>query len=151
MEFSYEYYKSTTFTWPLIGCIAFGLIGILVFINLCINVKCISNIKKIMNILLLFVIVFGLICNLFHFSYGYKIPLDKKDDAIIAEGEISSIKKAFGSPYYKMENINTNGFLINVSGEIYYIMYIGDIEIGDKVELKYLPKSKIVLSINKKQ
>ena len=26
-------------------------------------------------------------------------------------------------------------------------MYIGDIKIGDKVEVEYLPKSKVVLSI----
>jgi hypothetical protein len=29
-------------------------------------------------------------------------------------------------------------------------MCIGDIKIGDKVEVEYLPKSKVILSINEK-
>ena len=49
---------------------------------------------------------------------------------------------------YKLENINTCGYYINISNEKYYIMYTGELEIGDKVEFEYLPNSKIILSIN---
>ena len=41
-------------------------------------------------------------------------------------------------------------YYIYIEGQEYYIMCIGDIKIGDKVEVEYLPKSKVILSINKK-
>lgn len=159
MKFSFEYYMNNTFIWPLIGCVLFGLISVLILISLIKDKKERDkkerdkkerfDKKSIINIIIFVVFVFGLVCNAIHLSYGYKIPLDKKEDAVIKEGEVLYISKAFGSPLYKLENINTRGYYINISNEKYYIMYTGELEIGDKVEFEYLPNSKVVLSIER--
>lgn len=147
MKFSFEYYRNNTFIWPLIGCVVFGLISVFILISLIKDKKECFDQKSIIDIIIFVVFVFGLVCNAIHLSYGYKIPLDKKEDAVTKEGEVLYISKAFGSPYYKLENINTCGYYINISNEKYYIMYTGELEIGDKVEFEYLPNSKVVLSI----
>ena len=38
---------------------------------------------------------------------------------------------------------------VHIGNERYYIMSIGDLEVGDEVVFEYLPKSKIILAINK--
>ena len=59
--------------------------------------------------------------------------------------------KTYGINKYSYNNdVNSFARHISIDGEVYYIMYIGDIKIGDKVEVEYLPNSKIILSINKK-
>lgn len=58
--------------------------------------------------------------------------------------EIEDTKQTFKLSY-QGKRVNPNYIVID--DEEYFIMYIGDFDVGDTVEITYLPKSKVVLEI----
>ena len=57
--------------------------------------------------------------------------------------------KAYGNNKYVYNNKAVFAQYIIIDGEKFYIMYTGDLEIGDEVTFEYLPKSRIILNIYK--
>ena len=79
---------------------------------------------------------------------GIYLPKEKEDDAIILQGEISEIKELsryeFPNPtkYHELRGIQ-----FTVNGVECAAPIKGSLEVGDTVEVVYLPKSGYVLSI----
>ena len=147
MSFSYDYYMANTFTWPLIGCIIFGIIIIGSLVKIFVKPKSLFNLENLMNFLLIIVFMFGLVTNLGHLSYGYKIVLDEKDNVATIEGDIEKIEENIYAPLYKLDGGNSRGHTIYISGESYYIMSAKDLSVNDNVEITYLKNSKFILEI----
>lgn len=78
------------------------------------------------------------------------LPSEKETDKIVCYGEVHSFEKTYGINKYTYNGENSFAYYIFIDDEKYYIMHIGDIKVGDKVEFEYLPKSKIILSIYQK-
>ncbi len=80
---------------------------------------------------------------------------NQKNDALKVTGIIEKIKELRNPFVYnykyvrrEYETNNCNAQLITISGKKYYFMIKGNLKIGDKVEITYLPKSTIVLEVN---
>ena len=84
------------------------------------------------------------------FKHGMYLLNEKETDKISCSGEVHSFEKTYGLNKYTYNGENSFAYYISIDGEKYYIMHTGDIEVGDKVEFEYLPKSKIILSIYQK-
>lgn len=146
MKYSYEYYKSNTFTWPLIACCICVIMLISVLVGL---IKGRDNFKLI-YIPGIIVLVALLISSSIMLSYGYKLALDEKDDIQFVEGKIEKIDKVINSPVYKLEDGNSKASIIYISGQRYYIMSDRQISINDEVEISYLENSKFIVEIKVK-
>lgn len=77
-----------------------------------------------------------------------KIILDNEHNLNTMNGEISNVSDVALPPKYYIDGSRVWPKLIEIDGETYYIMTIGDYEIGNKVIIEYLPNSNIVISIN---
>ena len=151
MKFEYNvYFKVLVIASVFI--MTFSIIGILINIILLIkNNGFIKFDKRIMNYfisIIIFVFLFSI--GFGPFKHGIHLITEKETDKISVIGEVDCIKKTYGINKYSYNDVNSFARHISIDGEVYYIMYIGDIKIGDKVEVEYLPKSKVILSINKK-
>ena len=152
MKFEYNvYFKVLVIASVFI--MTFSIIGILINIILLIkNNGFIKFDKRIMNYfisIIIFVFLFSI--GFGPFKHGIHLITEKETDKISVIGEVDCIKKTYGINKYSYNNdVNSFAHHISIDGEVYYIMYIGDIKIGDKVEVEYLPKSKVILSINEK-
>lgn len=82
-----------------------------------------------------------------HFSLIH----DKEEQVIETSGTIT--KMYFDRYHMKMyyENEYVNPMYIVISDKTYYIMTIGDFEVGDEVTIDYLPKSMIIMNIETKE
>ena len=152
MIFEYnDYYKVLVIASILI--MTFSLIGIL--INIILLIKNNGYIKfdkrKIRYLVSIILLAFLFSLGAVPFKHGRHLITEKETDKINVIGEVDFIKKTYGINKYSYNNdVNSFACHISIDGEVYYIMYIGDIKIGDKVEVEYLPKSKVILSINEK-
>ena len=151
MKFEYnDYYKVLVIA--SIFIMTFSLIAILINIILLIkNNGYIKFDKRIIKYLVsIIVLAFFFSLGAAPFKHGRHLITEKETDKINVIGEVDRIKKTYGINKYSYNDVNSFARHISIDGEVYYIMYIGDIKIGDKVEVEYLPKSKVILSINEK-
>ncbi len=81
----------------------------------------------------------------------FSLVLDNENKTETISGEILSIEEAEPRAKIKFEGEYTYQKHITINGEEYYIMTIGDFEIGDNVSIVYLPHSKIILSIQEEE
>ena len=83
------------------------------------------------------------------FTHGIHLSSEKETASVISCGEITRCYKAYGLNKYVYDGKNCFAHYVFINNEKYYIMYIGDLEVGDSVSFEYLPKSKIILNIKK--
>lgn len=153
MKFDYDYYKRTLFSFPLIMIIIFIFLLLIMLIFTIVNrKKVIENklLSLITYILLFGFIFFGLIDSIGHLKYGINLNTESPKNALIIKGEIERIeelKNPFTHGYKIAPNGKINAHIITISEKEYYFMTKGDLQVGDCVEIKYLPKSTIVLEV----
>ena len=82
------------------------------------------------------------------FKHGIHLTYEKENDKIEAVGEVTKIEKIYGISKYVYNDQNSFPCYVFIDGEEYYIMHIGNLELGDVVKIEYLPNSKIILSID---
>lgn len=141
----------------LIGCI----IGIFMFKKYLVSEGKIKGIIKVVGIVLaLCISVFFITYSFSHLCYGINLINEKPNDALIVVGKIEEIKELrnpLPHDYIYISNYIPDDYsieeryahLITISDKQYYIMIKGDLQVGDYVEIKYLPKSTIILEINR--
>ena len=150
MQFDYsQYYKVLT-----IGSL-FYMVFFLVFILIIMFSSFKKNgqtvtFKNVIRFLKthILVILFSLFIIIPSFKHGIHLFTEKEQDAIGDMGTITKITRTYGNNKFTYED-NHSAFssYVYIDGEKYYIMYIGDFNVGDEVEFEYLPKSKVILSI----
>ena len=150
MQFDYsQYYKVLT-----IGSL-FYMVFFLVFILIIMFSSFKKNgqtvtFKNVIRFLKthILVILFSLFIIIPSFKHGIHLFTEKEQDAIGDIGTITKITRTYGNNKFTYED-NHSAFssYVYIDGEKYYIMYIGDFNVGDEVEFEYLPKSKVILSI----
>ncbi len=151
MQFDYsQYYKVLT-----IGSL-FYMVFFLLFILLIMlsdfkkdgQTVTLKNVSKFL-ITHVLVICFALFIIVPSFKHGIYLFSENEQDAINDVGTITKITRTYGNNKFTYEDKhNVFSSYVYIDGERYYIMYIGDFNVGDEVEFEYLPKSKIVLSID---
>ena len=92
--------------------------------------------------------LFFLFVFLLPIKQGIHLINEKENDKVKTMGEITEIRKTYGLNKYTYEGHVTYASYVYIEDERYYIMNIGEYKVGDVVIIEYLPKSKIVLSIN---
>lgn len=157
MKFRYNYYRKTLLIVPL-------FVIILILVMLFILSISIFNGNNFTNLYLSKIII--LLClsislseffidSIGHLKYGIFLLVQKPINSLKTTGEIEKIKE-LKNPFvhnYKYarrdyETENSNAHLITISGKKYYFMIKGELKVGNKVEISYLPKSTIVLEVN---
>ena len=103
------------------------------------------TVKFLLGIITSIVIIYFLCYPLIH---GIHLISEKASDKIESNGIITEITNAHGIDKYMYDNHVTYASYVYIDNERYYIMHIGDFKVGDEVSFEYLPKSKIILSIN---
>ena len=83
-------------------------------------------------------------------NHGVHLLQEKEADKIEGVGKITAIERTHGYNKYIYDGKATFASYVFINNEKYYIMCTGDLEIGDEVVFEYLPKSRIVLSIDEK-
>ena len=155
MQFDYsQYFKilvwgSIFFAVFILSIMLINTIRFLIAMNKCDNEE---EKKKIFGNMMcgcIFAIAFALFISVPSFKHGVHLFTEKEDSAIVETGTITSIKGTFGNNKYSYEDKhNVFASYVYIDGEQYYIMFIGDFKIGDEVTIEYLPKSRIILSID---
>lgn len=99
------------------------------------------NLWQSIAVFCLFIIPFSIQSNIY-------LLFDNQGDVKTKIGYIEEIKfvRFQSKMYFEGELVHPN--YITIEGEKYYIMYIGEFQTSDKVILEYLPKSKIIMSID---
>ena len=100
------------------------------------------------TVLSMFVLLFLIIMFVFPLKHGIYLFDEKENDKVQGSGTITEIAETYGNNKYVHDNQNVFAAYVYIDGEQYYIMYIGDFEVGDEVVFEYLPKSKVILSID---
>ena len=151
MNFDYEYYYRVCFVIPIFVAIFFSCLVILFIMP---NIKSLISNKfnwksAVTDISFCIAFLFLLRINIGILSFGgIYLPKEKKEDAIILQGEISEIKELsryeFPNPtkYHELRGVQ-----FTVNGVECAAPIKGSLEVGDTVEVVYLPKSGYVLSI----
>ena len=110
----------------------------------------ITTLKNVVRFLIshISVISFAIFMVVPSFKHGIYLFTEKESDALVNSGTITDITATYGNNKFNYENKHsTHSSYVYIDDDKYYIMYIGDFNIGDEVEFEYLPKSKIILSI----
>ena len=157
MKFDYKYLKNDLCIMEIIMLV----IGI--FIIVCYLVHIFNKLffvnnkakKIVICIFSLIVSSFFLIHSITHLKYGIYLLAEKPVDALTLQGKIVEIKEIrnpfthdYKYAYRDYGVLNTHAHLITILDKQYYFMIKGDLQVGDNVEIKYLPKSTIVLEVN---
>lgn len=148
MKFDYnEYYKILLIASTCI--ILFSIIAILV--STIVYRKNIFSVKfdtKLLKyIVSIAVLVFFFSIGVLPFRHGIYLINEKESDKIECTGEITGFEKVYGNNKYVYNEKSTFAYYVFIDNEKYYIMHTGDLKVGDTVEFEYLPKSRIILSI----
>ena len=118
------------------------------FVSILVAIKKIKTWNKIdylKNILGYALLIFLLWAHIGHLKYGFPLIKENYNHSLIVEGKIEDIKiLKYGPRFIKADD----SYLITILGKKYYIMSSKNLEIGDYVEISYLPKSTIVLEVN---
>lgn len=155
MIFDYDVYLRNICSVPIfdIGWSLFAfLVGIVVFVCLIILKKkkeiCIALVALLLSIIFLPFNNRNDIINLQ--NGGIYLIEEKEDDAISKTGIIENIvEPSERFPQFKgyYEGKYKYGADITISGEVYLAIDSGNFELGDRVTITYLPKSRVILSI----
>lgn len=156
MEFSYDIYHRIDFVVPLIGAI---------FSSTLLAVNIVSQFREIKHgkvttetLLLMFVTiaigVFLVVSNIkVLVQGGIYLCTEKESDAIVAHVVIDSIDQYGALDNHKYGGIDSDdsafGVKITAGGDYYNAVSSGDLKPGDAVLITYLPKSRVVLRIDK--
>ena len=145
MKFSYEGYKRGLFIIPLIIvtiCLVILFVSILVTIK---KIKTWNKIDHLKNILGYALLIFLLWAHIGHLKYGFPLIKENYNHSLIVEGKIEDIKiLKYGPRFIRSDD----SCLITISDKKYFMMSSKNLEIGDLIEIRYLPKSTIVLEVN---
>ena len=177
MKFDYEYYRRVLFWVPLGALIFFtfcilGTIVIAFIIKKPFNADWMSSSlketlynfcgKKIVKLIFVFLMSLFFLTNMYapigRLKYGIFLRDETPKDALITKGKIEDIKiiknpsthtykSIKGENFEKYTPLECDAHLITISEKEYYFMIKGDLQVGDYVEIKYLPKSTIVLEV----
>lgn len=142
MEFNIKQYIAAMFIFEL-SIICIFIIIIVFQIILSLYLKQFKT-NTFLTLLLLCVIL-TLYLILGSFSRGVKLLTEKKDDIVVIEGTIQGISNTIDR--YTYENKTVFASYIYIDNEKYYIMYRGDLNIGDKITIYYYSKSKVILKV----
>ncbi len=83
-------------------------------------------------------------------KYGIFLLLEKESDVKTMTGKVENVYNShFTCAYYIYKGHKTHTKVVVVNGIKMYFMSIFNLRVGDIIEVKYLPKSKIVLEANK--
>lgn len=93
------------------------------------------------------IISFILLCMISIRHMNKDLLFEKESDSRNTNGVITNIEPANAD--FKLYKDGSRIFpdYITINNVRYYIMDIGEFEVGDQVDITYLPKSKIILSI----
>ena len=82
---------------------------------------------------------------------GFYLSMEKEWEAKQTGGIIEDVKEVslVNKGYPDNDNHYSRGTVVIVEGQRFYMMTSGNLKIGDRVIVKYLPKSKYVLEIEK--
>jgi hypothetical protein len=106
-----------------------------------------KNVSKFL-ITHILVISFAIFMVVPSFKHGIYLFSENEQNVISDVGTINNITNTYGNNKFTYEDKHsTLSSYVYIDGERYYIMYIGDFNVGDEVEFEYLPKSKVILSI----
>lgn len=141
MVFEYNVYFHHLFTWGLVPFI----VGLMLIVG-----AFVPNVDK--GILTCLVVlaagIFFVYLGVARLKHGIPLLHEKEDAKIECVGEITSFQDTGRNEKNSYQGKTTFACYVFIDGEKYYIMYKGDLEIGDEVRFEYLPKSKIILSID---
>ena len=148
MRFDYNQYFKILFTASvciMVSAIVAITIATVVFVK---THKTIQFDSKLMGFIVQIIMLFFLFSiAVFPFKHGFHLVEEKESDKIEYSGVITNITRTYGQNKYFYENKNVFASYVYIDNEQYYIMYIGDLEIGNEVKFEYLPKSKVILTI----
>ena len=147
MIFDFNYYLNAGLINPIIigAFILFALLSSVISVYKTIRLAAFEKSSLLKDIVMIFGFILLLSINIVRLSDGgFWLLFEDESDSIITHGEISSIEEI---STMRFPNINGYGKEITIDDEQYISMHFDEYEIGDYVEIRYLPKSKYVLSI----
>lgn len=147
MIFDFNYYLNAVLINPIIigAFILFALLSSVISVYKTIRLAAFEKSSLLKDIVMIFGFILLLSINIVRLSNGgFWLLFEDESDSIITHGEISSIEEI---STMRFPNINGYGKEITIDDEQYISMHFDEYEIGDYVEIRYLPKSKYVLSI----
>ena len=148
MQFELKSYCNVTLIWTLIF-LAFCTVDTMIYVIIFFKKHSLGVNKQTA----IFLLNIAVSCFIIHFLsaplvHGIHLINEKENDKVEACGIITEIKDTHGIDKYMYDGHVTYASHVYINDERYYIMYIGDYEVGDEVTFEYLPKSKIIMSIN---
>lgn len=147
MIFDFNYYLNAGLINPIIigAFILFALLSSVISVYKTIRLAAFEKSSLLKDIVMIFGFILLLSINVsVLWSGGFWLLFEDESDCIITQGEIFSIEEI---SMMRFQNINGYAKEIVIDGKKYISMHFDDFEIGDYVEIRYLPKSKYVLSI----
>lgn len=147
MKFSFDLYKKATLIWPLISCII-GLILIISAIIFMIISKSGYKTKIIQSSTYILVAIYLIIFNAPVLKYGIHLFNENPESSLVITGTIDEIQSYSKSPKYTLEDRIAFASIVTIDDETYYFMYAEEIDVGEYIEIVYLPNSHIVLEYN---
>lgn len=147
MTFNYNDYFVGIFFIPLILIV----FSVLIFSVCLIYVFKYKALKERNSTLRLFVFtVFALIALISGLNQvNYMIYYDTESDTQQYVGEVTKISDVSYPPRFFYNDEIVSPKFVYIDSQEYYIMYIGEIEVGDIVTIDYLTNSKIILEIKR--
>jgi len=147
MIFDFNYYLNGGLISPIIivSLILFVLLSSVISVYKTIRLGIIKKSSLLKNLVIIIGFLLLLSINIVRLSNGgFWLLFEDETDSIITHGEISSIEEI---STMRFPNINGYGKEITIDDEQYISMHFDEYEIGDYVTIRYLPRSKYVLSI----
>ena len=157
MQFLYHQYLMTSLIFPLfiIGIALVGIIPELFQMNYAIfHNHTYQSMHFVRTLSVLLISGFFICIGTSRLMYGgIHLIYERESDAVVVHGQIESIEEldilAFPSLNCKYTEGNTHGIQITINGIHYTAIEKGTLESGDSVVIKYLPKSRYILHIDK--
>ncbi len=146
MVFDYNQYYTTTLIHSIIKI---SIVVVLIVIFIIVHGIFSKQKGSIFAYLIILYICFSLIISAIgNLKYGIHLIQENEKDYISIIGEIQNIERVKHSSryYYEGEAVG-DASIVTINGEKLYFMTIGDLEIGDYIEVEYLPKSTFVLKV----
>jgi hypothetical protein len=149
MSLSYKDYFLITLIWPVIYFVVAIILLLLLYLSITKKITTFHVKNKILVYVFLILSSFGL----FYYSvptvkYGIYLLIENESNTISKSGEITRIEDAYNSPRYYYEGISSRAKIVTIHDKNFYIYFLGDFEVGDIVNIEYLPKSTFILKID---
>ena len=153
MNFNYDYYQLGCLTLPIITLIGFAFTACLFVIYPII--KFFKNRKFNARDIIAGIFFLAVAIPLLNLDIGQLVSggiyllREKEKDAIVLQGEISEIKELANYEFPNPRSYHeSNGVQFTVNGVECAAPIKGSLEVGNTVEVVYLPKSGYILSIH---